>query len=70
MASFFTRVIEFFQIVIETVANVVRSLVEFLLLIPNAMHLPIQLQSFVPAIIGASISTVVLIAVLKLIVGR
>lgn len=68
--SFWNAVLDFFVTLIETIANLVSSLVEFLLLIPSALQIPIQLQSYVPAIVGASVSTVVLIASLKLIVGR
>lgn len=70
MLSFLETIVNFFEMLWDFVVNLVESLVTLLGVIAEAILLPPVLIGYVPAIIGASISAVVGIAVAKLILGR
>ena len=70
MLSFLETIVNFFEMLWDFVVNLVESLVTLLEVIAEAILLPPVLTGYVPAIIGASISAVVGIAVAKLFLGR
>ena len=70
MLSFLETIVNFFQMLWDFVYNLVNSLVTLLDVIAQSMVLPPYLIGMVPAVIGASITSVVAIGVAKLILGR
>lgn len=69
MMNFFNTIIDFFQNFFLFLGNVINSTLNAVLLIGNLPTFLLYLVGFVPPVIGASISVVLAVGVVKLLLG-
>lgn len=69
MLGFLDWIVNLIETLFSFLINTIESLITFLLVLNDSLQLPFMLIGFAPAIIGASISAVVAIGVVKLILG-
>lgn len=69
MQNFFDNLIEFFQIFLDFISNLVSGVVTLLTILIQAVVIPPFLVGYVPGIIGTCIVSVMAIGVAKLIAG-
>lgn len=69
MSNFFKAIAEGLSMIVQFITNMVSSLLNATLLIANLPSFTATLIGQVPAIIGASISIVLAIGVVKLVLG-
>lgn len=69
MFKFFDSFMDFITTIWNLVVNTISSLINAVVIVTQATSVPVQLLSYVPAVIGASITLVVGIGVIKLLVG-
>ena len=69
MFKFFDSLMDFIFTLWNLVVNTISSLINAIVVVTQATTVPLQLISYVPAVIGASITLVVAIGVIKLVLG-
>lgn len=69
MFKFFDSLMDFIFTIWNLVVNTISSLINAIVVVTQATTVPLQLISYVPAVIGASITLVVAIGVIKLVLG-
>lgn len=69
MLNFFDMIGDFFASLWQMVVNLVSGLVNAILIVSSSIQLPIRLLLYVPSFIGASITLVLAVGVIKLIIG-
>lgn len=69
MFKFFDSLMDFIFTIWNLVVNTISSLINAIVVVTQATTVPLQLVSYVPAVIGASITLVVAIGVIKLVLG-
>ena len=69
MFKFFDSLMDFIFTIWNLVVNSISSLINAIVVVTQATTVPLQLISYVPAVIGASITLVVGIGVIKLVLG-
>lgn len=70
MFDFIGTILGYFQTLANFLINLVESLVLAIVALINSVQLPITLIGHMPAIIGASISIVIALMVVKFLIGR
>ncbi len=71
MTAFFTKVLEFFNLIWDIIAQLVSSLFTLFGIIKDAITLPTEIIQYgLPTIFVTSLTAVAAIAVAKLMVGR
>lgn len=69
MFKMFESFWDFIVTIWNLVTNMLSSLVNAILIITQSVSVPLQLLSYVPAVIGSAITIVVSIGVIKLLIG-
>ena len=69
MFKFFDSLMDFIFTIWNLVVNTISSLINAIVVVTQATRVPLRLISYVPAVIGASITLVVAIGVIKLVLG-
>lgn len=69
MFKFFDSLMDFIFTIWNLVVNTISSLINAIVVVTQATTVPLRLISYVPAVIGASITLVVAIGVIKLVLG-
>lgn len=69
MLNFFDMIADFFTSIWQMIINLISSMTNAVLIISSACSLPVQLLAFVPGIVGASITIVFAVGIVKLILG-
>lgn len=70
MFSFFDSILGFLGPIWDIIYNFFSSLLYALVILRNAMVLPVQLYGFVPTVLGAAISIFLGVYVVKFLIGR
>lgn len=70
MFDFFSTVLGWFQTLANFIISLVESLILAIVALINSIQLPIILIGYMPAVIGASISIIIAIMVVKFLLGR
>lgn len=69
MLNFFNVISDFFSSIWQMIINIVTGLVNAMLILASSLAVPAGLLPYVPSFIGASITIVLGIGVIKLIIG-
>lgn len=70
MGSFFDTIITYIEMAWTFFNNTVQALISFVSVLIGAYYVPQQLYMVLPPIIGASVTAVCAVAVVKLLAGR
>ncbi len=69
MFKFFDSFMDFVTTIWNLVVNTISSLINAIVIVTQASTVPLQLLAYVPSVIGASITLVVAIGIVKLLLG-
>lgn len=70
MFDFFEKILGFIESIWQFFINLINSTILAIETLLSSIILPLELASIVPSILGASVSIVVSLAIVKFIVGR
>ena len=70
MIDFFSKVLGFFETILEYLFNVVGNLSEGFEILSKALIFPIYLSGFLPTILGSAMLICIAVGVVKFILGR
>ena len=70
MVDFFSKVLGFFEVIVEYIFNLVGNVSAGLEILAKSIVFPIYLSGFLPTLIASALLICVAVAVIKFILGR